>query len=101
MSAARPEDRSTIAHIASLSSWAKIHGRTARNPPARTAFLDRFERQAVPDRKLPPAERAQRADSARRAYFAHLPPRSAQARRRAPAGTMWTATTGPAAPRDL
>jgi len=82
MAAARPEDRAMIARIASHSSWAKTHDRTARTAPARAAFLDRFERQVDPDGKLPPEERAQRADSARRAYFARLALKSARARRR-------------------
>lgn len=71
-----------IARIASHSSWAKTQDRAARTAPARAAFLDRFERQVDPDRKLPSAERARRADSARRAYFTSLALKAAQARRR-------------------
>jgi len=82
MAANRPEDRSMIARIASHSSWAKTQDRTARTARARAAFLDRFERQVDPDHKLPPDERARRADSARRAYFVNLALKSAQARRR-------------------
>jgi hypothetical protein len=54
---------------------------------ARQAFLDRFEREVDPDGTLPPAERARRAEHARKAYFAKLALKSAQARRRRkPAG---------------
>lgn len=49
---------------------------------ARRAFLDRFTRQADPDGTLAPAERARRAHHLRKAYFARLALRSAQARRR-------------------
>lgn len=50
---------------------------------AREAFAGRFEREVDPDRVLAPAERARRADAAKRAYFTRLALRSAQARRRA------------------
>ena len=49
---------------------------------ARAAFASRFERQVDPDGLLPEAERAQRAEAARRAYFTGLALRSSQARRR-------------------
>ena len=39
---------------------------------ARAAFAARFDRQVDPDGILPPAERASRADAARRAYFTEL-----------------------------
>ncbi len=48
---------------------------------ARRAFLDRFEREADPDGILPSEERARRARHLRKAYFARLALRSAQARR--------------------
>ena len=50
---------------------------------ARAAFLGRFEREADPDGTLAPTERARRAHHLRKAYFARLALRSAQARRRA------------------
>lgn len=49
---------------------------------AREAFAGRFERQVDPDGVLAPAERAQWAEAARRAYFIGLALRSSQARRR-------------------
>lgn len=53
---------------------------TTRN--ARAAFASRFERQVDPDGVLAPAERARRAEAARRAYFTHLALLSSRARRR-------------------
>lgn len=49
---------------------------------ARRAFHDRFERQVDPEEVLPIAERARRAQAARKAYFTRLALKSAQARRR-------------------
>jgi hypothetical protein len=56
---------------------------SAQTEPARRALLDRFERQVDPDGVLSPDERARRAGHARKAYFARLALRSAQARRKA------------------
>lgn len=50
--------------------------------PARAAFLAKFEFQVDPEGVLPPEERARRAAHARKAHFARLALRSAQARRR-------------------
>ena len=55
-------------------------GKTTRH--ARAAFLARFEAEVDPDGTLNPRERQRRAVAARRAYFARLALRSAQARRR-------------------
>jgi hypothetical protein len=74
-------DRSLRASIAAHESWAKTADPTARTAPARTAFLDRFEREVDPDGELPPAERARRAEHARKAYFQRLALKSARARR--------------------
>ena len=49
---------------------------------ARDAFAARFEREVDPDGLLAPAERARRAEAARRAYFTGLALRSSQVRRR-------------------
>jgi hypothetical protein len=48
---------------------------------ARAEFLARFERQVDPNSKLAPAERARRADYARKAHMARLALASARARR--------------------
>ena len=47
----------------------------------RKAFLARFEAEVDPKGALPPQERRRRAEAARRAYFARLALKSAQARR--------------------
>ena len=50
--------------------------------PAREAFWSKFERDVDPDGVLDPAERARRAEMARKAHFTRLALKSAQARRR-------------------
>jgi hypothetical protein len=50
--------------------------------PARQAFLARFEAEVDPDGVLEPAERARRAEYARRRYFTQLALATAQSRRR-------------------
>jgi hypothetical protein len=45
-------------------------------------MLDKFERQVDPDNELSPAERAKRAEHARKAYYKRLALKSARARRR-------------------
>lgn len=75
--------RSLAARIAAHSSWAHTPDRAARTAAARQAFADRFEREVDPDGVLPPAERAKRAASARKAYYLRLAAASAKARRKA------------------
>jgi hypothetical protein len=76
-----PEQRALAARIAAHSKWAitdPVEGTAA----ARAAFLDRFEQQVDPDGSLSPAERARRAEHARKAYFTRLALASAKARRK-------------------
>lgn len=47
---------------------------------ARAAFLDRFEREVDPRGELPIAERARRAEHARKAYFTELALKSSRSR---------------------
>jgi hypothetical protein len=61
---------------------ARHHDRGPGAKPARDALLARFEREVDPEGVLAAEERARRAASARRAYFAALALKSAQARRR-------------------
>ncbi|OMC09147.1 hypothetical protein A5734_27840 [Mycolicibacterium fortuitum] len=68
--------------IAAHESWAHTEDRSARTANARKALLDKFEQEVDPDGVLTPAERAKRAEHARKAYFARLALKSAQARRR-------------------
>lgn len=77
-----PQERALAARIASHASWAQTKDASARTAPARTAALARFEREVDPDGTLPPAERARRAEHARKAYFLRLALKSAQARRK-------------------
>jgi hypothetical protein len=58
-----------------------MHSRGLTNTkPARAAFLARFEREVDSESKLSPAERARRAEAARKAYFIRLALRSSQVR---------------------
>ena len=76
-----PSERSLRGQIAVNTSWANTSDRSARTAPARSAFLERFEREVDPDGVLDPADRAKRAEHARRAYFLKLAYQSAKARR--------------------
>lgn len=77
------EQRSLRARLAAHCLHATIADPAAHTAPARAAFLDRFEREVDPDGVLPPAERARRAEHARKAYFARLALASAKARSKA------------------
>jgi hypothetical protein len=77
-----PTERSLRAQIAAHESWAQTDDRSARTANARKAMLDKFERQVDPEGILPPAERAVRAEHARKAHFKRLALKSAQVRRR-------------------
>lgn len=74
-----PEQRSQRARIAAHARW-------AREDPIPTAIRGqaglnaRFEREVDPDGVLPPAERARRAEHAKKAHFARLALLSAKAR---------------------
>ena len=71
------------ARLATHSLHAKIADPSAHTAPARHAFIvDRFEREVDPEGVLPPADRARRAEHARKAYFTRLALKSAQARRK-------------------
>lgn len=76
-----PTERTLRSEIAAHESWARTENRSARTAPARKALLDKFEQQVDPDGNLIPAERAIRAEHARKAYFKRLALKSAQARR--------------------
>lgn len=77
-----PTEKSLRGQMAAHTSWAHTEDRAARTANARKAALDRFEREVDPEGVLLPADRAKRAESARKAYFARLALKSAQARRR-------------------
>lgn len=76
-----PSERALRSQIGAYTSWANTPDRPARTESARRAFNDRFEREVDPEGVLTPAERAIRAEHARKAYFAQLALKSAKARR--------------------
>lgn len=81
MPARDPAERVLISRLAAHERWAKCEDAAAATAPARQALRDRFERQVDPGGVLDPAERARRAESARKAYYTRLGLKSVQARR--------------------
>ena len=81
-----PEQRQLRARIAAHASWANTADPTARTAAARNASYTRFEKEVDPEGALSPAERARRADHARKAYFQALALKSARARAARSAG---------------
>jgi hypothetical protein len=75
------DDSALIASLAAHVKWAKCEDRTAATAAARKAFADRFETLVDPDGALDPAERALRAENARKAHYRKLALKSAQVRR--------------------
>jgi hypothetical protein len=75
-----PEQRMLRASIAAYAMWSREADPSARTAGARQAFLDRFEREVDPNGELQPAERARRAECARKAYFKSLALKSARKR---------------------
>jgi hypothetical protein len=62
-------ERQLLGRYGGLKSWANTADRSARTARGRAAFLARFDEYPDPE-------------AARKAYFARLAPKSAQARRR-------------------
>jgi hypothetical protein len=75
-----PAERRLRAQIHAHESWARTEDRSARTLPARQAAEDRFEKLVDPEGKLPPAERAKRAENARKAHYRRIALLSAQSR---------------------
>ena len=73
-----PVERSLRGQLAAHTSWANTKDRAARTAKPRKAFEDKFLAEADGD--------PQRAESLRRAYFARLSLKSAQARQRRAGG---------------
>jgi hypothetical protein len=92
MSAVRAEDRSLVARIAAHESWANTPNRSARTANARAALDAKFLEQAGGD--------PVRAAHLRKAHFARLALKSAQARRKAKESTA-TAEAAEAELSDL
>jgi hypothetical protein len=79
MPAKSPQQRSLVSTIGAHALHSQYDSRElAAN--ARARFDQRFHDEVDPDRVLPEAERAKRADHARKAYFAPLALKSAKAR---------------------
>lgn len=78
--AATPAERTLRARSAAYRLHSLYDSRelTAK---ARAAFNDRFYREVDPDNRLSDAERARRAECARKAYYVRLAAKSARARR--------------------
>lgn len=76
-----PAERSLRGQAAVHQSWANTADRDARTLPMRQAAAARFERLVDPDGVLDPAERARRAEAARRAHLLDMSRRAAKARR--------------------
>jgi hypothetical protein len=81
-----PAERRLRSKKGAHDNWARCENRSARTLPARLALMAKFERQVDPDNQLLPAERAKRAQNARKAYYAGLALKSAEARRRRAGG---------------
>lgn len=79
-------DRQLNGKIGAHKSWSRTADRTARTAPGTAASMARFERIVDPDGVLPAEERARRAESAKKAYFAELARKSAAARRKGTGG---------------
>jgi hypothetical protein len=62
-------------------SWANTDDWSARTRNGRAAFEARFEREVDPDGVLAPAERAKRAEAARKAYYLRMSRLAVAARR--------------------
>ncbi len=74
-------DARTRARLGAFAQHARYDTRETTRA-AREAFARRFEREVDPDGVLPEAERARRAEAAKRAHFQRMALRSAQARRK-------------------
>ena|SRR5687767_6903369 len=74
MTASTPAERRLIGQVAAHASWAITEDRTARTAPARAALAAKFLAEADGD--------PVRAEHLRKAHFARLALKSAQARRK-------------------
>lgn len=81
MPASSPTERALQARLAAHTKWASCDNPTNETAPARAAFDRQFVEQVDPAGTLSPTELARRVEHARKAYFARLALKSAQARR--------------------
>lgn len=82
MSAKTPDQRSSIARLASDASWANTPDWTARTSAARAGRWRQYEDQVDPDRALPPHERQRRAEKAMQVHMRQMSRKGVEARRR-------------------
>lgn len=75
-------ERRLRSQIGAHESWARTENRSSRTLPARQALEAKFEKMVDPDGTLLPAERARRAENARKAHYTRMALKSAQVRRR-------------------
>jgi hypothetical protein len=77
-----PAERVLISQMAAYARWKGMgpDERRAGTAPARSTFMDRFDREVDPEGVLPPAERSWRAERAKKAYFARLAYAASRAR---------------------
>lgn len=74
-------ERRLHGQIGAHKSWARTPDRAARTLPARLALDAKWENQVDPERQLAPAERAKRAQNARKEHYTKMALKSAQVRR--------------------
>lgn len=79
-----PAERTLRAKIAAHTRWANAdpEARRQQGNRLRAAAERRFEDQVDPERVLSPADRAQRADAARKAHMSRMALASSKARRK-------------------
>jgi hypothetical protein len=77
-----PEQRRIRARIAAHARWANTTDRAAAMEPLRRGLADKFEREADPDGVLSPQERAIRAESLKKAFYARIQLMASQAKAR-------------------
>jgi hypothetical protein len=77
MASSNPSERKLMGQLGAHISWANTEDRSARTAPGRRAFEQKFLDEAGGD--------PVRAEHLRKAYFARLALKSAQARRKAAA----------------
>lgn len=80
MSSQSRSEASSRASIAALARWKNEANPSAATAAARAAFMEKFADEVDPDRTLDPAERARRAERARKEHFTRLALKSARAR---------------------
>jgi hypothetical protein len=74
-----PDERKRMARLGAHTKWSR-YDRRAGTEAARAALRAKFEREVDPHNELDPVERAQRAESARRAFYLSMAMASVKSR---------------------